>query len=56
MYNSIAVSKFGTAFFCLIFLAAEMKALAHGLYEPLPENIFEYKFDWDPTLIFSLLS
>ena len=29
-----------------------MKALAHGLYEPLPEHIFEYKFDWDPTLIF----
>lgn len=29
-----------------------MKAYAHGLYEPLPDNIFEYKFDWDPTLIF----
>ena len=32
-----------------------MKALAHGLYEPLPDNIFEYKFDWDPTLIFFLV-
>ena len=27
-------------------------AYAHGLYEPLPENLFEVKFDWDPTLLF----
>lgn len=32
-----------------------MQVFAHGLYEPLPENIFEYKFDWDPTLIFFLV-
>lgn len=27
-------------------------AYAHGLYEPLPENIFQVKWDWDPTLLF----
>lgn len=35
-----------------LFFGIKMKAYAHGLYEPLPENIFEYKFDWDPTLVF----
>ena len=37
------------------FVGVVMKAMAHGLYEPLPDNIFEYKFDWDPTLVFFLL-
>ncbi len=37
------------------------EALAHSLteslYEPLPEGIFQYKLDWDPTLLlFVLLS
>lgn len=27
-------------------------AYGHGLYEPLPANLFEVKFDWDPTLVF----
>lgn len=26
--------------------------LAAELYEPLPEGLFDYKFDWDPTLLF----
>ena len=30
-------------------------AYAHGLYEPLPENLFEVKFDFDPTLVFFCL-
>lgn len=30
-------------------------SLAESLYEPLPEGLFEYKFDWDPTLVFFFL-
>jgi cytochrome c oxidase assembly factor CtaG len=26
-------------------------SLSEALYEPLPEGLFQYKFDWDPTLI-----
>ena len=26
-------------------------SLAEALYEPLPEGLFDYKLDWDPTLI-----
>lgn len=29
--------------------------LAESLYEPLPEGLFGYKFDFDPTLIFFLV-
>ena len=29
--------------------------LAAELYEPLPEGIFDYKMDWDPTLILFLV-
>ena len=29
--------------------------LAAELYEPLPEGLFQYKFDWDPTLLFFLI-
>jgi putative membrane protein len=29
-------------------------AYAHGLYDPLPENLFSVKWDWDPTLLFFL--
>lgn len=28
--------------------------LAAELYEPLPEGLFDYKMDWDPTLLFFL--
>lgn len=30
-------------------------AYAHGLYDPLPEGVFQLKWDWDPTLIFFLV-
>ena len=29
--------------------------LAADLYEPLPEGLFDYKMDWDPTLILFLV-
>lgn len=30
-------------------------SLSEALYEPLPEGLFVYKLDWDPTLLFFLL-
>jgi putative membrane protein len=30
------------------------QALAHSFYDPLPTGIFQFKLDWDPTVVFFL--